>query len=132
MLYPAELRGRGGAWALARVIAWAVGGFRDVLGGCAAGAGAAAPTESEANASKAVPSRRQAASAARRGGGARRRAHRSTVPYFTPFIRCVAATRARRMPGSMAEWPASGTVTYWACGQACLSSQALCGGQITS
>jgi hypothetical protein len=52
-----------------RVIAWAVGGFRDVAGGRTTFAGDARPTPSEANASKAVRSRREAAFFARRGAG---------------------------------------------------------------
>src|SRR5262249_28503850 len=44
----------------------------------------------------------------------------------------VALTRAARMPGSSALWPASGTTTYRASGQARARVSAVTGGQTTS
>src|SRR6185437_12769822 len=56
-----------------------------------------------------------------------------TVPgHGSRFIRSVAATSWARMPGSIAEWPASGTTTYSASGQARASSSAVTIGQTMS
>ncbi len=51
----------------------------------------------------------------------------AAVPYQRDrcFMRSVAITSCSRMPGSIAEWPASGTITYSASGQARASSSAL-------
>src|SRR6516162_10166770 len=46
--------------------------------------------------------------------------------------RSVAETSSWVMPGSKAEWPASGTMRSWARGQARCSSQAILAGQSTS
>ena len=49
-----------------------------------------------------------------------------------PFIRSVARTSCSRIPGSIAECPASGTIRYLASGQARASSSALPIGQTMS
>jgi len=57
----------------------------------------------------------------------------ATFMRYLPWRkRSTAATSARRMPGSSAEWPASGTIDKRAEGHAAASSKAVRGGQIMS
>ena len=57
----------------------------------------------------------------------------SGAGHYRPWRkRSTAATSARRMPGSSAECPASGTIDSRAAGQAAASSNAVAAGQIMS
>jgi hypothetical protein len=54
------------------------------------------------------------------------------LSYHAPANRSVARRSASRIPGSIAEWPASGTMMSSASGHFCDSSHALLAGQTTS
>ena len=66
------------------------------------------------------------------GAATTKRQRRAGYRGRRPRSRSVAATSSRAMPGSRAEWPASGTTTYSASGQARCRSSALRIGQTMS